>query len=206
MARDKISRNDPCPCGSGKKFKQCCLRKGIDWDTNKPVRFKPVPAAPRPAGRVATLGPYNTVDAKLKALARESGDAAAWKEQVQRLSNATSDEDRIRTYQAIRRTNALPEDADFFLIAHATQWTLPETGGEWEKEPEEEAFDDNRADEELDQHVLSLLRRFGENEMAELYVNNRLEYDRRYERGRQFFYGPPDEEYAKQLREQGIID
>jgi tetratricopeptide (TPR) repeat protein len=23
----KTGRNDPCPCGSGKKFKQCCLRK-----------------------------------------------------------------------------------------------------------------------------------------------------------------------------------
>jgi uncharacterized protein len=22
--RPKIGRNDPCPCGSGKKFKQCC--------------------------------------------------------------------------------------------------------------------------------------------------------------------------------------
>ena len=22
-----VSRNDPCPCGSGKKFKQCCLGK-----------------------------------------------------------------------------------------------------------------------------------------------------------------------------------
>ena len=25
----KIGRNDPCPCGSGKKFKQCCMGKGI---------------------------------------------------------------------------------------------------------------------------------------------------------------------------------
>ncbi len=24
----KVGRNDPCPCGSGKKFKQCCLSKG----------------------------------------------------------------------------------------------------------------------------------------------------------------------------------
>lgn len=24
---DKIGRNDPCPCGSGKKFKQCCISK-----------------------------------------------------------------------------------------------------------------------------------------------------------------------------------
>ncbi|MCR5793147.1 MAG: SEC-C domain-containing protein, partial [Lachnospiraceae bacterium] len=23
----KIGRNDPCPCGSGKKYKQCCLNK-----------------------------------------------------------------------------------------------------------------------------------------------------------------------------------
>lgn len=21
---EKVSRNDPCPCGSGKKFKKCC--------------------------------------------------------------------------------------------------------------------------------------------------------------------------------------
>jgi preprotein translocase subunit SecA len=25
---DRVGRNDPCPCGSGKKFKQCCMRKG----------------------------------------------------------------------------------------------------------------------------------------------------------------------------------
>ena len=22
----KVGRNDPCPCGSGKKFKKCCLK------------------------------------------------------------------------------------------------------------------------------------------------------------------------------------
>lgn len=24
---EKVGRNDPCPCGSGKKYKQCCLAK-----------------------------------------------------------------------------------------------------------------------------------------------------------------------------------
>lgn len=24
---DKIGRNEPCPCGSGQKYKKCCLRK-----------------------------------------------------------------------------------------------------------------------------------------------------------------------------------
>jgi len=25
---EKIGRNDPCPCGSGEKYKKCCLKKG----------------------------------------------------------------------------------------------------------------------------------------------------------------------------------
>jgi len=25
---DKLNRNDPCPCGSGKKYKKCCMDKG----------------------------------------------------------------------------------------------------------------------------------------------------------------------------------
>ncbi len=27
----KLSRNAPCPCGSGKKYKHCCIRKDFDW-------------------------------------------------------------------------------------------------------------------------------------------------------------------------------
>ncbi|MEM9732886.1 MAG: SEC-C metal-binding domain-containing protein [Pseudomonadota bacterium] len=25
---EKLGRNDPCPCGSGKRFKRCCLKTG----------------------------------------------------------------------------------------------------------------------------------------------------------------------------------
>ncbi|MGF1581869.1 MAG: SEC-C metal-binding domain-containing protein [Gemmataceae bacterium] len=25
--KQKVGRNDPCPCGSGKKYKSCCLRR-----------------------------------------------------------------------------------------------------------------------------------------------------------------------------------
>jgi len=24
-----VGRNEPCPCGSGNKFKKCCLNKGV---------------------------------------------------------------------------------------------------------------------------------------------------------------------------------
>ena len=27
MAATKVGRNDPCPCGSGRKYKQCCANK-----------------------------------------------------------------------------------------------------------------------------------------------------------------------------------
>ncbi len=27
--QQRVGRNDPCPCGSGKKFKQCCMKKGV---------------------------------------------------------------------------------------------------------------------------------------------------------------------------------
>jgi uncharacterized protein YecA (UPF0149 family) len=26
IAGPKIGRNEPCPCGSGKKYKKCCLK------------------------------------------------------------------------------------------------------------------------------------------------------------------------------------
>lgn len=29
MRRKKIGRNEPCPCGSGKKFKRCCLNTAL---------------------------------------------------------------------------------------------------------------------------------------------------------------------------------
>ena len=31
MSRQRISRNAPCPCGSGKKYKHCCWDKGFTW-------------------------------------------------------------------------------------------------------------------------------------------------------------------------------
>ena len=35
----KIGRNDPCPCGSGKKFKKCCGAKGISKPTDRPDQY-----------------------------------------------------------------------------------------------------------------------------------------------------------------------
>ncbi len=29
LTQAKVGRNAPCPCGSGRKYKKCCLRKGL---------------------------------------------------------------------------------------------------------------------------------------------------------------------------------
>jgi len=34
---EKVGRNDPCPCGSGKKYKQCCLTKNLKKPLHKRV-------------------------------------------------------------------------------------------------------------------------------------------------------------------------
>ncbi len=35
----KIGRNDPCPCGSGKKYKNCCLQKDVASEGRKEIDF-----------------------------------------------------------------------------------------------------------------------------------------------------------------------
>jgi len=44
MTKRKVSRNAPCPCGSGKKYKQCCLRKSFEWlEDDEGQFFKSIP-------------------------------------------------------------------------------------------------------------------------------------------------------------------
>lgn len=41
---EKIGRNDPCPCGSGKKYKKCCLEQDrindLAFDTQRFIKRK----------------------------------------------------------------------------------------------------------------------------------------------------------------------
>lgn len=205
MAHRKISRNDPCPCGSGKKFKHCCLGKDIDWEARKAAgtrRLLPS-SAPRPRAAppsdFSALGPYRVIDARLKEIAKAGSGPADLKGLVERLSDTTPDDERMRIYRAVRAAAILPDAAAFFLFAHATQWMLPKVvPGELDQKEAE--------DNTLDQDTLALLRRYHLDDMADLFVTNQLEYHRRYERGRHFFYGPPDELLAERLRERGIIE
>jgi preprotein translocase subunit SecA len=49
----RVGRNDPCPCGSGKKFKACCMRDGLSPEeaAAKAKNRAPAGAGGRPPAR-----------------------------------------------------------------------------------------------------------------------------------------------------------
>ncbi|MBD3287608.1 hypothetical protein GF337_02290 [candidate division KSB1 bacterium] len=39
MKRSRIRKNDPCPCGSGLKFQECCMRFSNEINLREIIRF-----------------------------------------------------------------------------------------------------------------------------------------------------------------------
>jgi len=54
----KVNRNDPCPCGSGKKYKKCCLLK--ENEPKKQHQFKKMDSSkvPNLFGSVAAMNQH----------------------------------------------------------------------------------------------------------------------------------------------------
>jgi hypothetical protein len=51
MARKKVSRNSPCPCGSGRKYKHCCYGKRFDYEEDDDgTIFKSIPMSQEMVG------------------------------------------------------------------------------------------------------------------------------------------------------------
>jgi len=48
---NKPGRNDPCPCGSGKKYKSCCWNKELP-KTRKPIKATLISGSPQVMNRV----------------------------------------------------------------------------------------------------------------------------------------------------------
>jgi hypothetical protein len=65
MSRKKVSRNAPCPCGSGKKYKHCCYGKDFEDDLGPVSRRQQPPQYP--IGTVALYGPDNKTTTKIGA-------------------------------------------------------------------------------------------------------------------------------------------
>jgi len=81
---EQVGRNDPCPCGSGKKFKKCCYGKQTvleetDEDHAAAISsVRPIKSPPKyPIGTVAWYGPDDKITTKIVAgvVKREDADA-----------------------------------------------------------------------------------------------------------------------------------
>ena len=103
---DKIGRNDPCPCGSGKKYKQCC---------GKPE----APPAPSPDSH------DGAVERAVAWLAQQHRKAfvAALEMEIDAVSLACFDEDKQATDEAMAGIDRALWDQ---LQLNLTEWLLAE--------------------------------------------------------------------------------
>src|SRR5262249_21608475 len=62
MSGKKFSRNTPCPCGSGKKYKHCCYGKSVKDDLGQTSASQ---QAQFPIGTVALYGPDDKTTTKI---------------------------------------------------------------------------------------------------------------------------------------------
>lgn len=79
---EHVGRNDPCPCGSGKKYKKCCYGKVPDeTDEGRAAvisSVRPIKSPPKyPIGTVALYGPDDKITTKIVAgVVKREGDEA----------------------------------------------------------------------------------------------------------------------------------
>jgi tetratricopeptide (TPR) repeat protein len=121
----RASRNDPCPCGSGKKFKYCCGR---------PLAPAAAPAAaaltsnPREIGALVGMvnaGHFEAAQARVGALLRVQPESGVlWKI----LSVALLRQGKNALPALTRAAELLPQDAE----AHANLGSEHKARGEWE--------------------------------------------------------------------------
>ena len=126
-------------------------------------------------------------------------------------------EDRLAATRVVRDLGALPPDSILYLLAQplldlASDQLMRDRNlteryeDRFEVEDSEEwtavMAEYNR---EADAITAALFRAQGEPGLARLYLTDRRGFDRRMERGRQHFFGPPSGAHAAYLRSKGII-
>jgi uncharacterized protein YecA (UPF0149 family) len=85
MPHGAVGRNDPCPCGSGKKYKKCCLEK----DQEALAQSLPPPLPPAPAWKPMSMAERAQIAEEIQLL--------------DDLSNGALDQIKARRYDEAER-------------------------------------------------------------------------------------------------------
>ena len=138
-----------------------------------------------------------------------------WHDAWSKLTAASSDEDRLAVYQAIRRCGTLPNEASFFLVSTLVddiasqdaddalrpyedrlkviekEYRLGE-GGVWPSGAAPAGYDALRQEyyRAWGEVFARKLEECGEPEMARLFRHDKAQFDRLTDVGRQYFFGP----------------
>ena len=127
-------------------------------------------------------------------------------------------EDRLAATRVVRDLGALPPDAILYLLAQplldlASDHLMRDGHLTMRYEARFEVEDSEEwtaamaeYNREADAITAALFRAQGEAGLAHLYLADRRSFDRRMERARQHFFGPPTGAHAAYLRSKGIID
>lgn len=154
------------------------------------------------------------IDQKLAAVIDAARQRPDWYDAWQLLDSDSSEEHRLRVYQAVRDDGSLPPEASFYLVAWQTDAVTCERGQIELHDLDEQlhavleahGLDENdsrfsekappeykRLLQELEQAwdvlYLQVLKEYGEEEMVHLYGRDRAEFDRLFEAGRRYFHG-----------------
>ena len=105
----KISRNEQCPCGSKKKFKNCCLPKG---SRVAPIEFD------------VEWQELRIMEGKIS----EGAEKFALEEGGEELF-----EDGLEVFLLDEKSDLSPEEEDFFLDWFIYCWTPSDFSGKWKK-------------------------------------------------------------------------
>ena len=160
------------------------------------------------------------INAKLASAVADMASPPAWYQAWQALRPASTEEQRLQAYQAIRDSGVLPPEAGFYLVA----WQIDamtsllaedalrdldeklsaiqaayelEEGDFWpaDEAPEEYEQLHRQYMRAWDKLVGEQLERHGEDEMARLFRTDPDGFEERSQLGRQHFHGPDDPEY-----------
>jgi SEC-C motif len=122
----KAGRNDPCPCGSGKKYKKCCLAKDREPPLRQTAVIPPPPSSvapprpvpvltqqhPKPAGPTA---PARAAKAPTPSLSRDPVTERA--ESLWREFESQNGEDRIAVFlKTLEDAEVMPDDLAFEML------------------------------------------------------------------------------------------
>ena len=91
----KIGRNEPCPCGSGKKYKKCCLNKSAVGGT---FIYTDLDILSNKVNTLINQGKLDEAEQACQQLKEEFPDQIDWIDRYAQLFKAQGENDKAADY------------------------------------------------------------------------------------------------------------